>query len=73
VLLQRDGGLLASGSGFYGTRVSVAAVPNASLVSTQRDMRVQAVAAPPQRQERSPASTGAVSLKIVRILWKWRY
>ncbi|KAG0620167.1 hypothetical protein M758_4G194800 [Ceratodon purpureus] len=56
----RDGGSLASGSGFYGSRVSVAAAPKVISVATHREMRVRAVMAPPQNQSRSPASTGAV-------------
>lgn len=59
-LLQRDGGSLASGSGFYGSRVSIAA-SKASPAASQRNVRVRAVMAPPQPQPRSPASTGAVS------------
>lgn len=63
VFVQRDGASLASGSGFYGVRVSVAAAPKTSVASAHRDMRVRAVMAP-QKQERSPASTGAVSVKF---------
>lgn len=63
-LVQRDGSSLASGSEFYGSRVAVAAAPKTSVVPTQRNMRVRAVTAPPQPHQRSPASTGAVSLQL---------
>jgi len=50
---------VASGSGFYGTRVA-AASRTASLAVAQRSVNVRAVMAPPQPQQRSPASTGSV-------------
>lgn len=54
---------MASGSGFYGTRVA-AAPRTASLATAQRSVNVRAVMAPPQPQQRSPASTGSVSCSI---------
>jgi len=57
--IQRCGSLVASGSGFYGTRVSPAS-RTASLAVAQRSVNVRAVMAPPQPQQRSPASTGSV-------------
>lgn len=60
---QRCGSLVASGSGFYGTRVSPAS-RTASLAVAQRSVNVRAVMAPPQPQQRSPASTGSVSCSI---------
>lgn len=62
LLLQRDGSSLASDSGFYGSRVFIAATPKTSIAPSQRNIRVRAVMAPPQLHQRSPASTGAVSV-----------
>lgn len=60
--LQSDGSSLASGSGFYGRRVAVAS--KTSVVPMHRNVGAQAVMAPPEPQQRSPASTGAVSHSI---------
>lgn len=64
LLLQRDRSSLASGSGFYGSRISVAAAPKTAVAPTQRNMQVRAVMAPPQPQQWSPTFTGAVSLVL---------
>lgn len=61
---QRDGGSLASGSGFCGNRVSVVGSPEISLCANQRKARFSAVMARRQFQHRSSALSDSVSRAI---------
>ncbi len=57
--MQRDGGSLVSGSRFFGTQVAF--IPKVATPCGHHKPSVCAIVAPPQPQQRSPASSGSVS------------
>ncbi|KAH8972270.1 hypothetical protein BDL97_02G186200 [Sphagnum fallax] len=58
VVPKRDGGSLVSGSRFFGTQVAF--IPKVATPCTHHKPSVRAIVAPPQPQQRSPASSGSV-------------